>query len=49
LKKGDRNTEFFHRKATWWAQKIKIIIDRLEKEDGSLNKNKKEMATTTVI
>jgi hypothetical protein len=38
LKEGDRNTKFFHGKATWRAKKNNI--DRLHKEDGSMTENK---------
>jgi hypothetical protein len=41
LKEGDRNTIFFHKKATWRARKNKI--ERLEKSDGSMTENKEEM------
>ena len=33
LREGDRNTEFFHRKATWRRKKNKIT--KLKREDGS--------------
>src|SRR6266508_1198443 len=32
LKEGDRNTNYFHRKAVWWARKNKIV--RLKTADG---------------
>jgi hypothetical protein len=41
LKEGDRNTKFFHQKATWRAKKNKI--ERLEKADGSMSESKEEM------
>jgi cytochrome oxidase Cu insertion factor (SCO1/SenC/PrrC family) len=41
LKEGDRNTKFFHMKATGWAKKNKI--KQQWKEDGRVTKDKKEM------
>ena len=41
LREGDRNTNFFHRKAAWRAKKNKIR--RLKAEDGRYIENKKEM------
>jgi hypothetical protein len=41
LKEGDRNTKFFHKKATWRAKKNKI--ERLMRQDGSMTENKEEM------
>jgi hypothetical protein len=45
LREGDRNTKFFHQKATWRAKKNKI--ERLKKEDGSVTKNKEDMEELT--
>jgi hypothetical protein len=41
IKEGDRNTKFFHQKATWRAKKNKI--ERLMRQDGSMTENKEEM------
>jgi hypothetical protein len=41
LKEGDRNTKFFHRKATSRAKKNKIKL--LKKDNGEVTKEKKEM------
>lgn len=41
LKEGDRNTRYFHLKASWRAKKNKI--KKLKKNDGSTTMNKKEM------
>jgi hypothetical protein len=41
LKEGDRNTKFFHKKATW--RKKKNRIDRLQRQDGSMTENNGEM------
>jgi hypothetical protein len=41
LKEGDRNTKFFHKKATWRAKKNNIGC--LEKADGSITEDKEEM------
>jgi hypothetical protein len=41
LKEGDRNTSYFHQKATGRAKKNKIRL--LRKEDGQITKDKAEM------
>jgi hypothetical protein len=43
LREGDRNTRYFHRKATWRAKKNNIRS--LRKNDGSLTQNPEEMGT----
>jgi hypothetical protein len=45
LKGGDRNTSYFHRKATGRAKKNKIKLMR--KEDGQITKDKSEMEEMT--
>jgi hypothetical protein len=45
IKEGDRNTRFFHQKATWRTKKNKIT--RLQREDGTMTDNKKEMESLT--
>ena len=45
LKDGDRNTKFFHHKATWRAKTNKI--GRLQRSNGSMTTDKTEMETMT--
>jgi hypothetical protein len=45
LREGDRNTKFFHRKATW--RKKKNTISKLKKDDGTYTDNVKEMGELT--
>jgi hypothetical protein len=41
LQEGDRNTKYFHRKATAKAKKNRV--KRLRKDDGQVTQDKKEM------
>ncbi|XP_062232870.1 uncharacterized protein LOC133930222 [Phragmites australis] len=41
LKEGDRNTRYFHRKASWRARKNRVT--KLKKQDGSSTSDAKEM------
>lgn len=45
MKWGDRNTTFFHRKASWRAKKNSI--SSLRKSDGSLTENLEEIKGIT--
>jgi len=45
LKEGDRNTQYFHKKAVWRARKNKI--KSLKKEDGSYTEDVHEMQNMT--
>jgi predicted DsbA family dithiol-disulfide isomerase len=45
LKEEDRNTKFFHRKATWRAKKNSI--EKLQKSDGSNTDDKAQMKEMT--
>jgi hypothetical protein len=45
LKEGDRNTKFFHKKASWRARKNKI--EKLQKVNGTMTEDKEEMETMT--
>ena len=41
LREGDKNTNFFHRKATWRRNKNKIV--KLKREDGSWADNREQI------
>lgn len=41
LREGDRNTKYFHRKATWRQRKNKI--SKLKRVDGTWTENNEEM------
>lgn len=41
LREGDKNTEFFHRQATWRRKKNKIV--RLKREDGTWAENNEQI------
>jgi hypothetical protein len=45
LKEGDRNTKFFHKKASWRARKNKI--EKLQKVNGTMTEDKEEMESMT--
>ncbi|XP_071683392.1 uncharacterized protein [Lolium perenne] len=45
LKEGDRNTKFFHRKATWRSKKNKI--EKLQQDNGSVIVDKEQMKEMT--